>query len=292
MKNIVRLVLATLATMAVLPAIAQDLDTKLTSQMGITQKMGAWLPTDARFKDENGKSVTIGDIVGKRPIVLMPIFYSCKTMCVNLTDGICETVAKGTKFDEFKPGRDVDIVMLSINPKETPDLAMAKKVEIFNMLTPPKGNGYDDQWRADAEKGWHLLTGSYDQIRKVTDAVGFKYRYDEKLDLINHPTVSIVVTKSGQVSSYIIGPTIPTSVLKTDLALATNNEIGVKADQSFMFGCIMLDPTTGKYTMVAENIIRLGCVITLLIVVGSILIMSLRERQKHRGGAPNAGKAL
>jgi protein SCO1/2 len=273
---------------------AQDLDKKLTDQMGIDQKMGAWVPQDAQFKDESGKTVKFKDMLSGRPILLVPIFFSCKTMCVNLTDGIVETLAKATRYDELKPGRDLDVVMLSIKPTETPELAMAKKVEIFNMLTPPKGLGEDVEWRRSSEKGWHLLTGSYDQVRKVTDAIGFKYRWDPKLDLINHPTTSLVLTTTGQVSSYIIGPQVPTKVLQTDLQLASRNEIGSRADQSFMFGCIMLDPTTGKYTANVERILQLACILTVIILFGSILTMSLRERKKARikGGMAQAGKGL
>ncbi|CAN5538508.1 SCO family protein [soil metagenome] len=292
-KAIWRTISVALAALSVVSAFGQEESSKLTQQMGITQKLGALIPQDAKFKDETGKDVTMADMFQGRPLVIVPIFFSCKTMCVTLTDGLASTLAKGTKYDELMPGRDFDVVMLSINPKETPDLAKAKKAEIFNMLTPPKNGKEDTVWRAKAEKGWHMLTGSYDQILKVTNAIGFKYRWDPTLDLINHPTMTLVASTSGKVVGYMIGPDVPTKVLQTDITLAKNNQIGTEVDQSFMFGCIMLDPTTGKYTVAVEKLLQVCCVLTVIIIATCITLMSLRDRRKmnKRGGSASAGTA-
>jgi protein SCO1/2 len=272
-----------LAALAV-GAIAQDTQSSLTKQMGLTQRLGAYLPKDVPFKDETGKDIKFGDLFKvNRPVLLVPIFFTCKTMCVNIADGIATTLAKATRTDSLKPGRDFDVVMLSINHKETPELAMAKKVEIFNVLTPPKGRGDDEAWRAVAEGGWHMLTGSEESVRAITNAVGFKFSYDKRTDIINHPSASMILTPSGQVSNYIVGPTFPTTVLKADMALAAKNEVGQSVDQSFMFGCVRFDKA-GKYTLVVENVIRLACVLTILALGGMILGLSLKERRKHLDG--------
>jgi protein SCO1/2 len=255
--------------------------------MGLDQRLGAYTPKDATFRDENGKTVKFGDYFKSgRPVLLVPIFFTCKTMCVNIADALVGTLAKATKTHSLKPGTDFDVVMLSINHKETPELARGKKMEIFNMLTPPQGGSTDEKWRAEAESGWHMLTGTEENVRAITNAVGFKFSYDHKTDLINHPSASMVLTPKGQVSSYIVGPMFPTTVLKTDLTMAAKGEVGEAVDQSFMFGCIRLD-ASGRYTPVVENIVRLGCVITVLLLGGFILKMILMERRKARlqGGA-------
>jgi protein SCO1 len=276
------------ATLAVVSAgLAQDSQSSLTKQMGLDQKLGAYTPKDAIFKDETGKTVKFGEYFkSDRPVLLVPIFFTCKTMCVNIADALVGTLAKATKTHTLKPGTDFDVVMLSINHKETPELARGKKMEIFNMLTPPKGAGTDETWRAEAESGWHMLTGTEENVRAITNAVGFKFSYDHKTDIINHPSASMILTPTGQVSSYIVGPVFPTTVLKTDLASAAKGEIGEAVDQSFMFGCIRLDKT-GKYTPVVENIVRLACVVTVILVAGFILSMTLMERRKAhlQGGA-------
>jgi protein SCO1/2 len=241
------------------------------------------LPKDVPFKDESGKDIKFGEVFQGRPVLLVPVFFTCKTMCVNIADGLVKTLAKATKSDSLRPGRDLDVVMLSINHKETHELAHGKKNEIFNLLTPPKGRGEDIVWRKGAEKGWRMLTGSESSIRAITNVVGFKFSYDKRTDIINHPSASMILTPQGQVSNYIVGPTFPTAVLKTDMALAAKNEIGATVDQSFMFGCVRFDKS-GKYTIVVENVLRLACVVTLLSVAGMILSMSLKERRKGNSG--------
>jgi protein SCO1 len=272
-----------------LPALAQappmgSPQEKLTDKMGITQRLGAYVPTDVAFTDETGKQVQFGDLLGERPVILIPLFYRCTTMCISITDGLVKTLSKATRNDSLKPGRDFDVVMLGIHPKETHELAMAKKIEIFNILTPPAGRTEDTVWRNSAERGWHLLTGDMQSVRQITDAVGFKFSYDEQKDLINHPTCSIILTPDGKISSYTIGNGFPTKVLEDAIETAALNEVGRKADQSFMFGCIMLDPNTGKYTLVIQNVLRLAGILTVLIIAASIFTMSMKERRKSLEG--------
>jgi protein SCO1 len=168
--------------------------------------------------------------------------------------------------------------MVSIHPKETPSLAMAKKNLIIKDLAPkdpPAG------WDKMVAGGLHFLTGNRDSINRLTQAVGFKYSYNEKKDLINHPTCTVLLSPEGKVSSYTIGNEFPTRVVETNLALASKNQIGEKADQSMMFGCIMLDPATGKYRVVIENVLRLSGLITVIILAFSIYSMNLKSKREE-----------
>lgn len=264
-----------LASVLVAPAFAQrPQESEIARSMGITQKLGAAIPLDVPFVDETGRDIKFGELFGKRPVVVIPLFYQCQTGCALITDSLLKVLAKGTKGDILKVGRDLDVVMLGIHPKETYELAANKKRLVINALAVP-GQKID---AGDLEANWHMVTGTEENIRKVTDAIGFKYYYNAKKNIVRHPTMSVIVTPDGKISSYTIGNNFPTKVLQDDLRIAAKNEVGVKADQSFLFGCIMLDPVTGKTRLVVENIVRLAGVLTLLILVTAIVRMSIKYR--------------
>jgi protein SCO1/2 len=126
----------------------------------------------------------------------------------------------------------------------------------------------------------HLLTGTLENIHKVTDAMGFSYYYNPLSDVIRHPTGSVVLTPNGQISSYTIGNDFPTKMLEASLTTAAQNKVSsLPADQSFMFGCVMIDPATGHIGFVVENIVRVACVITLLVFGLSVFRMLRNERK-------------
>ena len=201
----------------------------LTKSMGITQHLGDSVPKDLLFKDENGKSVRLGDMLKGRPVVLVPVFYSCKTGCAILTDSIIKTLAKATTGDILKPGRDMDVLMYSIDPVETPELALAKKALIFDALAPPRASATETmRWKSQAEKGWHLLTGPNESIQKLSSAIGFKFDYrtvpdlqhTKTMNLINHPTCTVMLTPDGKISSYTIGNDFQTKEVASNVATA------------------------------------------------------------------------
>jgi len=281
--------LAALGIVALVPAMATaqsaapDSATNGPFGMGITQKLGDYVPKDATFKNEDGKTVHFGDMLQGRPVVLVPIFYACKTGCSALVEQVIQTLARAnsTRSPQHKMvvGKDLDILMVSINPKETPELAHNKKNFFIDAFEPPSPTA---EWRATTENGWHLLTGNLTEIHKVTDAIGFKYSYDEKKDLIQHPTCTVVLSPQGRISGYTIGMEFPTRVVQEDIDIAAQNKVAEPADQSSMFGCIMLDPVTGKRRIVIENVLRLASLLTLLVLGGSIVSMSLKTKRAER----------
>jgi protein SCO1/2 len=250
---------------------AQTPSAELTKQIGIDQKLGATPPKDVALKDEDGRSIRFGDLLEGRPVILVPIFYRCVTGCAVISENLMKTLTKATRNEAFVIGRDADVVFLSIHPKETPDLAKLKK----NLYL----SAYDPTGKLESEKSWTFVTGEEASVRRITDAVGFRYTYNESQDRINHPAGVIILTPEGVVSSYILGTQFPTRILENDVALAAKNEIGVEAE-SFLFGCIMLDPATGQRRVVIENVVRLAGVFTLLVLIGSIVRMSLVSHRK------------
>jgi protein SCO1/2 len=233
-------------------------------KIGIDQKLGAQVPPSATVRTEDGKSVPFGTFLGKRPIVFLPIFYNCQGVCGRETDSIMKVLVR---IQDKSVGKDYDVVLLSIHPKETPELAQAKKNVALGI--------YD---RKGAEEGFHFLTGSEKDIRSITDAIGFRYEYDAATNRINHPAGIMVLTPGGRVSQYLYGADYPEKVVRSALDTATKNGIGYKADVELL-GCIMIDPVTGKRSLVIENFIRLIAAVIAEGLLSWIGVMSFRHRR-------------
>jgi protein SCO1 len=225
------------------------------------------VPANARFWDEDGKEIEFGELLGKRPLLVAPIFYTCTTACTVVMDNVMKTLTKATKGDRLRVGRDLDVVFVSINPKETPDLALRKKNVMVGVYNQP-----------GTDEGWHFLTGSEEQTRRVTDALGFRYTYDEATNRVNHPVGIMFVSPNGTISSYIMGGGYPTEVVADNVARAQKNLVGPKAE-TILLGCIMIDPVTGQRSIVIENVVRLAAVLTFFVVAVWILSMSLASRK-------------
>ena len=252
----------------VAPAVAQQSFNDALSLMKIVQKLGAQVPAEATFNDENGREIKFGAILGKRPVILLPMFFLCKGICGKETDNLLKTVAR---LQDLEVGRDYDVVLLSINPKETPELARNKKTSLLKVM---KG--------ANNESGYHFLTGEMAEIRKVTDAVGFGFAYDDVDGRINHPAGLIFLTPSGRVSQYIMGADYPRPIVEDALALAAKEKLGEKAE-TVLLGCVMIDPITGQRSLVIENVIRLITGAFAIALFGWIAMMVIKGRR------PNAG---
>lgn len=243
------------------------------SKMGVEQHPGNQVPGDVPFMTEHGQSILFGDLYGKRPIVIMPMFFQCKGVCGVETDALLQTAIQMT---DLNVGRDYDIVMLSINPKETPDLALPRwktTVSTYNQ------NGT----RPEAEQGFHFLTGSYDNIRRITDALGFKWVYDAKEDNINHPAGLMVLSPSGKVTGYLINKEFPQTFMTHLVNDAKQSKISEK-NETVLFGCIMIDHATGRRSLVIENVIRL-CAAVFAVCMGVwIYGMSVSGKSRNAKG--------
>ena len=235
----------------------------LQSQMRIDQHYGAQVPLDATFKDETGRTVRFGDMLQGKPMILLPMFFGCNGVCRLEVEDLFKTLEKDK---DLHTGQDFNVVMLSINPTETPQLAADKKKLI---LSAYHVNGGDE--------GVHGLVGDLDNIRKVTDTVGFIYKYDPKTQLINHPAGLMVLDKSGIVRGYMYGAEYPTVVLTNNLNAAQKGLQGDKPE-IILLGCVMIDPKTGKRTLVIENLMQVIGTMTSLTLGGSILYMTKKYK--------------
>lgn len=268
----------TIAVLAVTTASAQQTFNQALKQMKIDQKLGAQVPAEATFADETGQKIKFVSLLGDRPVILLPMFFNCQGICGTEVDNLLQSVAK----TKLKVGKDYDVVLLSINPRETPELAQNKKTSLLKVFTDE-----------GSKHGFHFLTGDLEQIRKVTDAVGFGFAYDPTDGRINHPAGLMILTPGGRVSQYIYGAVYPKGELEDSLGLAAQDKLGRKAEV-VLLGCIMIDPVTGRRSLIIENVIRLVAGLTAVGLFSWIGVMTYKHRREplsassnlNDGGAP------
>jgi protein SCO1/2 len=225
------------------------------------QRLDTMLPLDARFRDESGHEVALGDYFGRRPVVLAFVYYSCPMLCTQVLNGVSSAV----KAMPFTVGRDFDVVYVSFDPRDTPSTAAEKK-----------RTQLEDYHQTDTAAGWHYLTGDETSIARVTAAAGFSYRWDEATGQFAHVSGVLVATPDGRLSRYFYGVEYSPKELRMALVESGEGRIGSAVDQLLLY-CYHYDPSTGRYGVIAMNLVRLGGAITLVLLGGFIWLMRRRE---------------
>ena len=228
--------------------------------VGIRQNLNEQIPLDVTFHDESGKTVRLGEYIGKKPVILNFVYLRCPMLCSELLIGL-ESSLKVLKFDV---GKEFDVVTVSFDPTDTPALARAKKADILKRYN-----------RAGAENGWHFLTGSQESITAVTNAAGFQYQFDKKTGQFAHATAIMVLTPSGKLAQYYYGVDFPPKDLRLSLIQASDNKIGTVADAVLLY-CFHYDPATGKYSLIIGRVIQIAGGLTILLLGGMLLLLFRR----------------
>jgi protein SCO1 len=234
--------------------------------VGIEQRLDQQLPLDLQLRDEHGNGVRLGDFFTGKPVVLDFAYYRCPMLCPMALDALVRTMRPLT----LSVGEEFEIVTVSIDSRETPAAAAEKK----RLLT-------GDYGRKSAAAGWHFLVGDADAVRRLTEAAGYRFRYDAATDQFAHATGVIVATPQGRISRYLYGIDVAPRDLRLALVEASQNRIGTLADQILLF-CYHYDPTTGKYGPAAMAAVRLGGVLT-LVVLGAFVGVQLRHERSQPG---------
>ena len=238
---------------------------KALEKVGIDQKLDEQVPLETVFKDEQGREVRLGEFFKGRPVVLALVYYSCPMLCNQVLNGMLSSFRKVS----FNIGEDFEVVTVSFDPKETPHLAAAKKetyVKAYN--------------RASANAGWHFLTGDEANIKRLTEAIGFRYAWDEQTKQFAHASGIMVVTPEGRLARYFYGIQYKHQDLRLGLVEASENKIGNVVD-ALMLYCYHYDPATGKYGAVVMNIMKVAGVITIFLIAGLLLVLGKRGRQNQ-----------
>jgi protein SCO1/2 len=218
--------------------------------VGIEQHLNAQVPPDLTFLDDAGKTVKLGDYFGHKPLILNLVYYNCTMLCGEALAGL----ASAMRLVKFNVGNEFDVITVSFDPRETPEMAAAKKKDYVGRYG-----------RANAATGWHFLTGQADSINALTKVVGFQYQYDPKSNQYAHATAIMVLTPQGRISRYFYGVDFPPKDLRMGLVEASQGKIGNAVDAVLLY-CYHYDPETGKYGAMVANILRLAAAATILIL--------------------------
>ncbi len=213
-----------------LPAALRD--------VGIDQRLNEQIPLDLVFRDENGVAAPLSAYFGRKPVVLALVYYQCPMLCTQVLNGMVSSL----RSVSFKAGEEYDVVAVSIDPTETPELALGKQKQYVKRY----GRG---------PAGWHFLTGDEAQIKTLANAVGFRYSYDPSTKQFAHASAIMVVTPQGKLSRYLYGVDYPARDMRLALVEASENRIGTPVDQILLF-CYHYDPVTGKYGAAALGLMR------------------------------------
>jgi protein SCO1/2 len=234
--------------------------------VGIDQRLNEQVPFDLVFRDESGAKVRLGQYFGGKPVILVLAYYRCPRLCTLVLNGLVYALLDVA----MNIGDDFEIVTVSFDPRETPQMAAAKK------------KVYVDRYgRPGAAAGWHFLTGEAPAIQKLTEVVGFRYAYDAEKDQFAHASGVMVLTPRGKLFRYFYGIEFSARDLRLGLVEASENRTGTPVEQVLLF-CFQYDPTSGQYGLAVMNFVRLGGVLSLLALVIFILSMWRRERRRAR----------
>lgn len=236
----------------------------MLNRVGVDQKLNAQLPLDLPFTDEHGNAVRLGDYFNRgRPVLLNFVYFGCPSLCTMTLTG----VVGATKPLSLTMGRDYDVITISFDPTEGPELAARKKASYRRLFG-----------RSEMDGGWHFLTGGADSIRQITDAVGYRYVYDEHTKQFAHGSAIMVATPGGRLSHYLYGLEYAPKNLRLALVESAEGKIGSVADQILLM-CYQYDPASGKYGFAIMTALRAGGILTML-ALGTFIGVSLyRDRR-------------
>jgi protein SCO1 len=229
--------------------------------VGFEPQLNAQLPLNTNFRDESGRDVKLREYFHGKPVVLALVYYGCPMLCNQVEQGVVGTL----KMLSFNAGRDYQVVFVSFDPRETPDMAAQKKTAALSRYGRP-----------EAASGWHFLTGKEDSIRALTSAANFRYSFDEKHNLFAHASGIMLITPDGRISRYFYGVEYPSRDVRLGLVDASAGKIGTPIDHLLLY-CFQYNPETARYSATVLKIVRLGGILTIFSIVAGILLFRRRD---------------
>jgi protein SCO1 len=238
---------------------------QVLQKVGVSQHLNQQLPLDASFVDDTGKTVRLGDYFGKHPAILSLVYYNCPMLCSEELDGLTGAL----EMVKLTPGKDFDVVIISIDPSETPETAAAKKAFYVKRYGRP-----------ETAAGWHFLTGQRPAIDAVTNAVGFGYVKvpgpDGKLTQFAHASSIEIVTTDGKLAQYYLGVEYSPKDMLLGLIDASGNKIGSPVANILTY-CYHYDPQTNKHSLIIARVVQFGGMVTVAGLGGFMFLMFRRD---------------
>lgn len=233
--------------------------------VGIDHQIGSKLPLDVEFTDENGNKATLRQFLAPgKPLILSPVYYGCKSLCNFHLNGLMD----GLKGLEWSAGEKFEVVALSFDAHEGPELAKAKKESYMKVYHRPS-----------AEKGWHFLTGEPKAIGAITSAVGFNYHWNKDLAEWAHPSAAIMISPEGVITRYLPGVFFRPQDIKLALNESVKGQLGSFVDRMVLF-CFRYDEHQSKYSPFVSNIMKLGGGMMMLVLGLWLIPFWLRTRRR------------
>ena len=259
-----------LSILLLAPGVAQaqtsDKAPVLPGKVAVAQKLGAQVPLDLTFHNEQDQVVKLRQLFRGKPVLLNFVYFNCPMLCPMTLEGTASSLSEL----KFSVGKEFDVITVSIDPRDKARVAAQKKDKYVKRYG-----------RLDAANGWHFLTGTETPIRKLTEAVGFQYAYEARTDQFAHASMMLVLTPDGRTSRYLPGFQYKPRDLRLAIVEASGGKIGNAADQLLLL-CFHYDPSVGKYSRNALNLVRAGGLTGLAFIASFIVVMIRRE--KHSGG--------
>lgn len=259
----------TIVLVTVSPSRAQEIVDRPEEfeNVGIDEHIGDTIPLNLIFTDDHGQQVILAKYFKQdKPVMLALVYYTCPMLCNLILNGMVESM-KGL---DWTPGKEFQVVAVSFQPTETSLLASAKKKNYLKELGKP-----------DIGDGWAFLTGAGDQSKALADALGFKYRWDEKNKQFAHASAIYLLAPDGKISRYLYGIEFPSRDVKLGLLEASEGKVGSTVDKIILY-CFHYDPDAKGYVVFAGNVMRLGGAVTLVLLVLLLGTLWSRERIKRR----------
>jgi protein SCO1 len=238
---------------------------QVLQKVGVAQHLNQQLPLDASFVDESSKPVKLGDYFGKKPAILALVYYTCPMLCSEEMDGLTSSL----EMVKLTPGKDFDVVILSIDPSDSPEQAAKSKALYVKRYGRP-----------ETAAGWHFLTGQRPAIDAVTNAVGFGYVRvpgpDGKLTQFAHASSIEIVTPEGKLAQYYLGVEYSPKDMLLGLIDASGNKIGSPVANILTY-CYHYDPQTNKHSLMVARVVQVGGMITVAGLGGFMFLMFRRD---------------
>jgi protein SCO1/2 len=252
--------------------VGQDADElpKVLNTVKVTQKLNNMLPLDAQFTDESGKLVHLGDYFGKRPAIVVEVYYECKMLCSEELKGLVGAI----DMQHMRPGKDYDIIVVSIDPTENQVQASEAKTRYLKLYG-----------HLETANGWHFLTGTQANIDALCTATGYGYVRvpgpDGKLNQFAHASAIEIATPQGRLSQYYLGVEYSPKDVELGLVEASDNKIGNTVDNILTY-CYHYDPTKNHQTLIVARVVQLGGIVTMAGLGGFMFLMFRRDLQLGR----------
>lgn len=233
--------------------------------VGVEEHLGGYIPLYLKFTGGDSQTVSLDSYFHKdKPVIIVLAYYTCPMLCTMVLNGLGD----GVRDMKLIPGKDYDILTISIDSSETPLLAEAKKTNYVNYVGRP-----------DIASGWHFFVGKQNAIDSLAKALGFHYYYDEKQKQFAHPAVVFVLSPSGEITRYLYGLEFKSNDLRMALLEAARGKIGTTLDKIVLY-CYHYDPDAKGYVLFATRLMRLAGVVTIVILI--LFLGIFWRRELHR----------